>query len=368
MHFRSPISIPICRVRVAAIYGLLLAISNTLFSQSIQPRIYINSFQSGQLLAFDPGSQQIVWSTSVEDGSGIIGAAISNDGKRIFVVDGNQQNFVRVLDSATGKELAKHEFKNRLRLLYGGPVIHLTADGRWLFVKTYDDSSAASGVRIFNVAEGQFVPTGLRACDCGSPVLVSTRNGSVVAICADSIYELRMPASASTFVPRRRAEIPIRVVVGAAVSDDGSIYVIGKTDEGKKWTLSAWIKNSDHPTIHDLSKLVGAKFPEDESRASMDLSSDGTKLALIMGVHAVILEAPTLKVLHSIDLPWPVQKAAFSPDGADLYSLRSYGGGEKVGESLLLRVSVRSGEINKVPLTGVTLARSAAILLAAPAP
>jgi hypothetical protein len=97
-----------------------------------------------------------------------------------------------------------------------------------------------------------------------------------------------------------------------ATSDGKTLYVLGQLNEGKDWALVEWTEDLSSLTTHDLRKLLNSTAAEAEDRARMDVSPDGSRLAFVVGTHVWILEASNLSVLHSLDLPWPAEKAAFS--------------------------------------------------------
>jgi WD40 repeat protein len=127
--------------------------------------LYLSAIRSGKLLLWDVNADKLVREIPVEDSSGSIGVAVSSDGKRLFVVDGNEVGHLKIYDTITNRLAAEHTFQNR-ELSNGGSVVHLTPDDRYLFVNTYDYGEAASGVRVFDVNTDAFLKLGLRARQC----------------------------------------------------------------------------------------------------------------------------------------------------------------------------------------------------------
>src|SRR6266567_6795251 len=89
----------LCRAISRTLCGLCLA--GALGAQPAGTWLYINSFHSGTLSVWDLGSGKFVHKIRVEESSGSIGAAISSDGKRLFVVDGNETGRLRIFDAAS---------------------------------------------------------------------------------------------------------------------------------------------------------------------------------------------------------------------------------------------------------------------------
>lgn len=336
------------------------------------PWFYINSFQSGKLFVFDLATAKVIHTIPVQDGSGSIGVAITSDGRKLFVVDGDRRHRLRTFDTVTAKVLREYPFKDRVLLLGRGPVIHLTADDRWLFLQTYDYGAAASGVRIFNVGAGSFTRLGLRGRECGSPNLASARNGTLIAVCPKLAHELRpLPAAPGEFLPGPRVSTPIAEAADVALSPDGSdLYVLEYVKEGAPWRLVHWPKGDEALREHDLRQLldVAADAPGRGGRAWLDVSPDGKWFGLVHGPRVWILERQTLKVLHSLHLPWPADDGAFTLDGRELLTFRGSAGGAEIHEALLLRVSVISGNLQNVRLKGLKFPWGPTNFKVAPAP
>ena len=117
--------------------------------------LYLNAFRSRKLIAIDPTTGRIENSIDVDDAGGL-GAAVTSDGKTILTVDGSGKSRLRMFNAATLEPIAEDAFD--YRVLGRGPTVHLTADDRWLLVKTHDDAAAATGVRVFDVKNRRFLP------------------------------------------------------------------------------------------------------------------------------------------------------------------------------------------------------------------
>lgn len=344
----------------------------TLKSQPHKTWLYINSFQQGKFFVFDLATAKVVHTIPVEDASGSMGLGVTSDGKKLFIVDGDTSYRLRVVDAATGSQLAEYTFNDRVLLLGGGPVLHLTADNRWLFVKTYDYGAAATGVRIFDVEAGSFTTLGLRGRECEAPKLVSARDGTLVAVCPQLIHELKpLSAVQGEFLPGPWVSMSITERADVALSPDGNnLYVLGYVQEDSPWLLAHWTKGNQKVYEHDLSMLLEMvpDAPGRGGQAWLDVSPDGKTLGLVHGPRLWLLDQQTLEILHRIDLPWPADEAAFTLDGRSILTLRGTAGGDTVKEALLLQISVMSGELQKVSLNGLKLPAGPTIFKVASAP
>ena len=335
-------------------------------------RLYLNVFQSGTLLTFDLATMTVVNSTPVQDASGSMGLGVTADGKRLFIVDGDTQHRLRTVDTVTGKVLKQYFFNDRVLLLGGGPVIHLTADDRWLFLQTYSYGAAASGVRIFNVEAGSFTPLGLRGRACRSPRLTSARTGALVAICPNLAYEtMPLPGRPGEFIPGIRVSMAIAQVADVALSPDGrDLYVLENIRDRAPWRLMHWEKGHREVDERDLRQLldVSAKSQGSGGRAWLDVSPDGKWLGIAHGHRIWIFERQGMKLLHTLDLPGSLEQIAFTPDSQELISLRGAAGGSDIQDALMFRVFVKSGNLEQVRLAGFKIPRSPTIFKVAVAP
>jgi hypothetical protein len=348
----------------------LLVCADRPVAQSPAAWLYVSAFRGGSLAVFDLASLKFIHAIPVDDAEGSIGAAITSDGRRLLVVDGDRSSKLRVLDSASGREIASHPFENRVLLLGGGPVVHLTADDNWLLIDTYDYPSAAAGVRVFDVRRERFASLGLRSRACGAPAFASARDGTLFAVCPHLAQELAPLAPApGEFIERAQAPTAVADAADVLASSDGSrLYILEKT--GSPWRLVEWTRKETAVRERDLRQALD--LPPDAAgrggHAWMDVSPDGKTLGLVTGRSAWILEAQTLRVLHKVDLPSPSEGARFSPDGQELLTLRRDAGRGGSAGTLLVRIHAASGEVREAPLSGVTAGSGLAVFTVAPAP
>lgn len=326
-------------------------------ASSSGPWIYLSSFQSGKLVVYDAATGAIVQTVTVEDRSGSIGATVTADGKRLFVVDGDDKHRVRSLDPATGKDLQRLAVEDRTLQLGRGGVSHLTADERWLLIHTYDYGAAAAGVRILDLKTWTFVPLGLRDRACASPNIASARDGSIVTVCARVVQPLKPLGTRGEFLPGQPLSIPIADIAAVALSRDGRrLFVVEPVREGSPWRLAQWTTSEPRVREHDLIALL--KLAGDRPTPGnvwIDVSPDGAQLALLNGRRLWLLDGETLSVARRTELPWAAQHVQFAPDGREVLTLRSYAGADVVGDAVLLRASTSTGETSTVPLKGLKL-------------
>jgi hypothetical protein len=332
--------------------------------------LYLNSFQSGKLLVYDLSGPKLVRTIAVDDNSGGIGAAVTSDGRTLFVLDGQATQRLRIFDAAAGREVAKHGLTDRLELLGGGPVLHLTADDRFVLVSTYNTSSAASGVKVFSIKKGAFLPAGLGEPVCGMPRFASSADGLVVAVCPDRIQGFRpKDANGDQFLPAFQSSMPISEPVDAVTPHTAlDLSVIERATPAGAWRLFRW--HAGAGKTHDLRTLLGP--PEDApgrgGQCWLDVSSDGARLALVHGRHLWILDNTADRLLRRVELPWYADRVAFTPDGNTILTLRATVGDVERGGVELAEISA-SGELTRrLPLNGVKLESGPTVFLVTQAP
>src|SRR5262245_47924574 len=203
--------------------------------------LYMSAFKSGQLHVFDLTAGKVVRSIAVEDSAGIIGVAVSSDGRKVFIVDGDHDHRLRVFRAATGERLSERPFTDRALNLSGSPVMHLSADDRWLFLKTYDYGAAAAGLRVFNVDRQRFAPLGLRGRPCRIHALAGASDGSLMAGLPQLIQAFSpLPPTRGDLLFGGRVSMPIQSWTDLALSRDGHpLYVLG-VPNSVSWPLVSW--------------------------------------------------------------------------------------------------------------------------------
>jgi hypothetical protein len=115
-------------------------------AQNAKSWLYLNALRSRKLIVIDPTTGRVEDSIDVDVG---LAVAVTSDGKTILTVDGSGKSRLRMFNAATLELIAEHVFDYRVS--GRGPTLHLTADDRWLLVKTYYD-----GVRVFDVENRRF--------------------------------------------------------------------------------------------------------------------------------------------------------------------------------------------------------------------
>src|ERR1700722_12028443 len=90
------------------------------------PRLYLNAFQGGKILAYDADTGALAGQLPVEDGAGSAYALPSADGKTLYVVDGDAKHRLRVVAAAGLKVVKDAPFVDRRLNLGEGEGPHLT--------------------------------------------------------------------------------------------------------------------------------------------------------------------------------------------------------------------------------------------------
>jgi WD40 repeat protein len=351
------------RLRQLALFLVTIMQASNLESQAAPGKdwLYISGLQQGDLAVFDSNGRP-VHSIAVHDGDGIIGVSVSSNGKTVYVADDGR---LRVFDAKTATATHELRYDGALRLLGGGPIMHLSADDKALLIKTYDYGAAAAGVRIFNAAAGAFASLGLRSRACPAPDFASAKEGTVVAICPETVQALKEAPHVPGDIPEvARAPYPLADIAGAAMTADGRhLYVIESVQADGSWKLATWERGSDRMQTIDLRQTL--TLPEGAGRNSQQawlaLSPDDRFLALLEGARVSILDRDTLKLVHQLDLPHDGNNLAFSSDSQELLTLD-----DQAQE--LVRIPVHGGNLARLPLPGLHPSRGPKAMCIAPAP
>ncbi len=329
-----------------AIMGALLCGFQAAEAESRQCNVYIGSFQSGEVLIYDPAKQSVVKTIPVEDGAGVVGIAPSSDGSRLYLVDGNQRHRLRVLDAGTLKVLKEEEFGNRVLELSARPVIHLTADDRQLFVKTFDYAAAAHGIRVFDIESGRFAPVGLQRRRCDTPTFLSARNGTLVEVCP-GFFRIGTSPSSPSAGEGRAFPVSLSELADAVLSADGQdLYLLGAIQRGKRWRLVHFsvpggpARGVDLP----LSRRFRPGQPEGQQNPTIDVSADGNALAIVGGDRAWILEPKSYRVRREFPVSGRAAGGRFCPGTHALFVVGRNGGGQAI---TLTEIDVQSGKISQ---------------------
>lgn len=298
------------------------------------PRLYVTAFQRGEVVAVDLDAGRVVHRFPVEDGAGVTGMGLSPDGRRLYLLDGSGEGRLRVLDTARGAVLAEHVVQDRA-LMLGGTVMHLTADGRWLFANTYDYGAAASGVRVLDVRRGAFLPVGLRDRPAPSPQFVSAPSGALFGVAPQRAWRMSAPDG----VPDFQASVPVDTGLPAladavATRDGRDLYLLEFAAPESSWRLARW-RGGDRVETVDLHARLGRPREDRGGSGCLAVSPDGRLLAVARGDRAWLLKTDSLEPVRTVTLDDPADALAFRPDGSEALVLLHSGA--------LLRVPVSGG-------------------------
>lgn len=314
--------------------------------------VYVAAFQGGRVQVFDLNGGKLVHAIPVEDDAGMAGVATARDGKTVFVVDGDKNHRLRIIDARTGTQTSQHPFTNRLLLPGNAQTMHLSADDRWLFIKTYDYAAAAAGVRVFDVAHKAFLETGLRDRACAAP-LIGSAPGAVLLACAGWLQEM----DSADLTARRKVSMPIIDAVHLTVSPNGDdVYVLEAQHPDAAWRLTHWPRSQAAVQQHSLRTLPGAG--PDGRQAWM--AGVGNSIGIVHGARAWILDRSGLAVRHVATLPGPSQGASASAAGSELITLAG-------GLGRVAQISAANGTMQVTALVGLTPSAKPWLLRAAPA-
>ena len=337
-----------CSVRALAIIALAGCLLTFNVGYAIAgDLIAIATLGSGSAHVFDAGTGRRLTTIAVEDGAGIAGIAVSPDGAAMYVVDGNTRHRLRQFETHDWRETLSREFANRVLLLSAGPVIHATADGRWVLVPTADPGAASSGVRIFETTRGAFAPLGLSSEGCPRPRFTSAATGTVAMICQEELRLWTSPASEMLSASATR-RLPADGIAGAVITPDAAaVLAIDNAGVGRQAKLLRIPLRMDEPIeTAALTALLGTTPRSGGNDPSiLDVSRDGARATVVKGTDAVLLDPARLTSLKRIRLTAPAAAAKLSANGDVLYTLS-----REVGRLHLHRINVATGAVGDVVL------------------
>ncbi len=314
-----------------------------------EARLYVHSFQGGNLFAFDVGTEKTIWSIALADKTAMAGVGVSQDGRFLFVVDGAGPDRLRTLDAATGKTIAETGFQDRVRSLGGAPVLHAMRDGSLVLVKTFHLADAASGVLLYDWHRRLFLPVGLRSRACGSPEFASASKGALFGACPGHVQEWRTNAAIAGDPPLT-GEAPTSIQDPAAVaasSGGESVFILEAVHAEGPWRLAEWRTADNQVRDHDLRGLLQPSGSSAHgTRAWLDVAPDNRTVAIGHDEHVWLLESGTFHTVRTIKMPAATTGLAFLPDGQELVTLDG-------SRPAWFLIHAANGAIREVPFRGV---------------
>jgi dipeptidyl aminopeptidase/acylaminoacyl peptidase len=307
--------------------------------------VLLAPLHSGSVYVYDLSTRARVATLPVEDGAGVVGIAVSGDGDSLYVVDGNDRDRLRLFNTRSWHQEWEQQFRDRLLALGAKQVVHLTADSRWLLIKTYDVGAAASGIRVFDTQKQHFMPVGLALQKCTEPRFASSPDGNVVAT-FPGLVEFLHSGPGETLSAPHEISIPLESPAGSAMMPSGSsVFILGTRDQTTPWQLIR-VSLSPTPSV-DSSNLgdllaIGAMRNEEPTASILDLSQGGGHpLAIVSGASAWVLGTNPLRLQRNVRLPGALDGARLSNDGRVLYTLRR----DTAKPAMLLgRINLETGE------------------------
>lgn len=320
---------------------------------SLRPsaRLYVTAFKSRSVDAFRLSDGSHVRSIQVDDAAGTSGIAASRDGTRLFVLDGPSSGRLRVLDTSSWQETATITVDDRLLLLGGSSVLHLTADDRWLLLRTFDYGAAASGVRVFDVERGVLLPLGLRDRPCDSGDLGSSLDGSLIAVCPGSVRQLvPLAAVRGEFLSGKGVPLPVGEPVAIAVaSAAGKLFGLERARDGAGWRVLEWKPGDERVSQRKVELLAGTR-PSANDRVELAASDDGRRLAISGGSTIWVVDATTLETVRTISAPGELAGVAFVPGSEDLVGLASTP--DRASAATIVYVPPNGAQVQLIDLSG----------------
>jgi hypothetical protein len=311
-------------------------------------RLYTHSFQGGSLAAFDLERERIAWTLPLADKTGMAGVAASPDGRTVFVADGAGPDRLRIVDAATGKAAAEVAFHDRVQSLGGAPSVHLARSGRLLLLKTLHLEDAAAGVLLFDPQRRMFLPVGLRGRSCGAPEFASSESGALFGACPGTVQRWQ-PHRGVAADPPATGEVHTElweVTAATATANGEDVYVLEAFRPEGPWRLAHWHTAGAQVENRDLRTLLPQAGADASGRqAWMEVSPDGTTLAIAQGKYVWFLERATLRFRRIAALAESATGLAFLPGGAEIARLDG-------SEPAWFLFRVASGAVRRIPFTG----------------
>lgn len=332
-------------------------------------RVMLNA--PGAIREVDLATGGVLRSIPTDDGAGRAQLAVAPDARTVFVVDGpRKESRLRIYDLEDGRLKHEESFENRALSLGGVPLVHLTADGRYLLIHTFDLFAAASGVAIFEVGAQKFRDAGMRGRPCPAPRFGSAQDGTLVAACPGSVHRLAMDRPLpDEFAVTESERTPVGEVADLAVdATRGTAYVLEICSAQHPWHLVRWPRGSAAEAL-DLRRVAkeAAPVPGRGGQGWLAVAPDG-RIAVLLDARIWLLGAKDLRLLRSFDLPWFADGVGFSPDGAALLTVRSDVGTDEVHETAIARISLETGAIEQTLVPEVRLPAGPGALHLVPGP
>jgi hypothetical protein len=290
-------------------------------------RAYLSVFQSGEVIAAKATNGAVIRRIPVKDRDGIAAIAVSHAGDSLFVVDDSLHSRLRVFDTKTFLVLKEEHFEDRVLNFSNSKLMHLSADGHWLFLYTYSYPGNKSAIRVFDARRLELLPSEIGGLACTAPLLASAVSGSVFALCPGRIQELSPPtAGAANFTSGAGVSHQLTEISAAAATSDGRhLYIIGTADATVGWQLVQWDIGGVETARRDLAAVLGVEPSAlgGYRTAWLGVSSDARMLALILDSDLWLIDRDTLRVSAHDHLPSPVLAACLFPDGDSVLTLHS---------------------------------------------
>lgn len=341
-------------------------------------RLYLTAFQNQNVSVIDPLSGHALHEIPVEGDQA--GLAVSPDGTRLNVVDGQASGYLRVFDTHTWHVIHSELVPERLMLLTGNPI-SLSGDGHWLVVPHYSYTNSRYWNAVFDTRQMRFLqgdplqPVGCSEAWAPPRLLGRVGHPRLYTICDGNVMAL----DAKTFAKLWQVPAPSTHPSDMVLSPDGldlyAVYPLGETgcfeSLANDLGLYAWETSTGHlvKQMH-LSDLVPVPMGTcgNGGRVYMTISPDGTDLFLSWEdrLWKISNWGGSLNLAGELKLPSVMDGGALSPDGRELYLLPT-----TMGD-----LTVRERGMWTVDTTGLTIVRHASdwprltapFMFAAPAP
>lgn len=334
----------------------------------------VSGLGSAAVTVVDPARPRVVRVVPVDDARDVAEIAPAARSNRHYVLD--QQTRLRVLGPRSQMAYATWILP-RTPLPPEEPVLTLSGDERWLFVRSGQPvrmRGVAASVWARDLRGSSWVPVCLPAGTPIPPRVVAGATGACYSVDARGASELRFDGTA--FVPTPPVRLPLATLADATVGADGrTLFAVGRADmpvvapTGRprperaraRTSLATW---RPHPGIpHAPPRVVDVeKWLTPSERASarplLAASKDGQWLVVIRDRSALFLRPDTLALEDRVWLDGSALAATFTLDSRDLLVLLEQG----------RLVRLRAGDRYPSPVADGLLQRDAgARLVVAPA-
>lgn len=271
------------------------------------------------------------------------GFAVSPDGSRLYVYDGNREGELLVIELADWQKIYRQRVTQVPQLIFENPL-SLSGDGRWLLVQRYNYDTNRRWTSVFDTRELRFrpdaaallqIPQGLKYVRMegrpGHAQVYANLGGSVAAFDSESLTELwRAPTPLSrdpglVLAPDGRFLYGLYPeVTEGCPCPEGHVHVTKMSIHLFVWAASTGKLVNDAELTERLAVPLATIGRGD--RGFLAIAPSGSILYVVWENMLWALSTDSLTMIDKLTLPAPADGLAQSIDGNQLYMVPATGG------------------------------------------